>query len=280
MNYLDFKGEKVSEIGLGTWYMGEGDAAQTEQEVAALRYGIEHEINFIDTAEMYGEGKAESVVGQAIQDYDRSKLFVTSKFYPFHATPELMRASLEKSLQRLQTDYLDLYLLHWRGNTPLIETVKGMQTLQQEGLIKHWGVSNFDTADMEELLRLENGAEVFANEDLYNLQSRGVEFDLLPWQAKRSIPFIGYSPFGSGNGKSIESPALSKIAAAHESTVQQILLAWVTRNHQVLSIPKASQAKHIQSNIAALEIKLSDQELALLNQDFPEPTSKQSLEVI
>ncbi|WP_034527962.1 aldo/keto reductase [Secundilactobacillus oryzae] len=280
MKQLNFKGESVSELGIGTWNIGEGDARQSSQEITAIQYGLEHGINFIDTAEMYGEGKSETLVGQAIQPYDRDKLFITSKFYPFHATPSLMRASLTKSLQRLKIDYLDLYLLHWRGNTPLVETVQGMYELQAEGLIKHWGVSNFDTSDLQELIELPHGKDVFANEDLYNLRSRGIEFDLLPWQAENNIPFIGYSPFGSGNGKGIDSPELRQIAQERQVSVQAILLAWVTRHHDVLSIPKASQVEHVTANIAATEIKLTAEELARLDQDFPAPIGKQALDVI
>lgn len=270
----------LSRIGMGTWNIGE-DRNKRKDEINALRYGIENGINVIDTAEMYGEGKSESLVGEAIKGYDRSKLYLISKFYPYHATPQLERKSLEKSLQRLGTDYLDLYLLHWRGTTPLEDTVVGLQKLQQEGLIKQWGVSNFDTADMEELFSIPGGEECFVNEDLYNLQQRGVEYDLLPWQKQYHVNFIGYSPFNSGKGNSIRiTNNLKLIAKNHHVTPHQVMLAWAIRSTNILSIPKAGKISHMHENIEAQEIKLSEDELILINKDFPQPSEKESLATI
>lgn len=182
MKYMTVKGEKLSQLGLGTWGMGE-KASKREEEIAALRCGLSSGVNVIDTAEMYGEGQAESLVGEAIKDLDRSQLFLISKFYPWHASPREQKKSLAASLKRLGTDYLDLYLLHWKSDYPLAETVKGLQDLQAAGLIRHWGVSNFDTADMQELVDIAGEGAVFANEDLYNLDKRGVSVHqvLLAW---------------------------------------------------------------------------------------------------
>lgn len=275
---MDLK--KISGLGIGTWYLGE-DSKKRKDEIVAIRYGLDNGLNIIDTAEMYGEGKSEELVGEAIKEYDRDKLFLISKFYPYHATPELERQSLEKSLERLGTDYLDLYLLHWRGNHRLSDTIRGLEKLQAEGLIRHWGVSNFDTSDMKELFSVPGGDRCFANEDLYNISQRGTEFDLQGWQEEHGVSFIGYSPFNSGAGDTIRITQNMKIVArAHQATPHQIMLAWTMRNGNVLTIPKASSIKHMKENIAASQIKLTDDDLRLLNSDFPVPTEKTPLEVI
>lgn len=271
---------ELTGLGMGTWGMGE-DAKKKKDEITSLRYGLDNGVKIIDTAEMYGEGTSESLVGEAIKGYNRNDLFLITKFYPYHASPDLERQSLENSLKRLGTDYVDLYLLHWRGHKRLSETVRGLQDLQKEGLIRHWGVSNFDVADMEELFSVPGGEECFANEDLYNIAKRGVEFDLLPWQKEKGVNFIGYSPFNSGNGDSIRITNNLKIVARHHNaTPHQVLLAWTMRSGNVLTIPKASNVKHMKANLAATKIKLNDEDIALLNADFPQPTSKQPLEMI
>ncbi|CCI82433.1 aldo/keto reductase [Lactobacillus hominis] len=267
-------------IGMGTWAMGE-DKSKRKDEIASLRYGLDNGLKVIDTAEMYGEGKSESLIGQALKGYDRSKVFLISKFYPYHATPELERRSLENSLKRLKTDYLDLYLLHWRGNKRLSETVAGLKQLQKEGLIRYWGVSNFDVADMEELFSVPGGCECFANEDLYNLDKRGVEYDLLDWQKQKGVGFIGYSPFNSGDGNSIRVTNNLKIVARdHDASVHQIMLAWALRSNRILTIPKAGKISHVKDNLAASTIKLTQDELELINADFPQPTNKEPLAMI
>lgn len=267
-------------LGMGTWNMGE-DSKKKKNEIESIRYGLDNGVKIIDTAEMYGEGKSEKLIGEAIKGYDRSQMYIISKFYPYHATPELERKSLEASLERLGTDYLDLYLLHWRGSHRLSDTIRGLQTLQKEGLIRKWGVSNFDTADMEELFSVPGGKECFANEDLYNLDHRGVEFDLLPWQEKNNVNFIGYSPFNSGEGDSIRiTHNLKTVARDHGVTPHQIMLAWALRSGKILSIPKAGKAKHMKENIEAQNIKLTEDELKLINSDFPQPTVKQPLDII
>ncbi|QNQ81185.1 aldo/keto reductase [Lactobacillus sp. PV034] len=272
-----FEDLNLPKMGMGTWNIG-GNPGQRKEEIAALRYGIDNGISIIDTAEMYGAGKSESLIKSAIKGYDRSKLFLISKFYPYHATPALERESLEKSLQRLGTDYLDLYLLHWRGPTRLSDTVAGLQALQKEGLIKYWGVSNFDTEDMKELFALPGGSECFVNEDLYNLEQRGIEYDLLPWQVKNKVNFIGYSPFNSGDGNTMRiTKNLKLVARNHQATPHQIMLAWTIQGENMISIPKAGKINHMKENIAALDIKLTQEDLKLLNADFPPPTSKQPL---
>lgn len=275
-----FQESNLSGLGMGTWGIGE-DASKKKDELAALRYGLDNGIKVIDTAEMYGEGKSEKLIGEAIRGYDRSKIFLISKFYPYHASPELERQSLEKSLKRLGTDYLDLYLLHWRGDKRLSETVRGLKELQKEGLIRHWGVSNFDVADLEELFSVPGGKDCFANEDLYNLSERGVEYDVLPWQEKHGVGFIGYSPFNSGKGDSIRiTNNLKIVARAHHVTPHQVMLAWTLRNGNILSIPKAGNVKHIKENIAATDIKLTPDEIKLIDNDFPQPTEKKPLAMI
>lgn len=271
---------ELTGLGMGTWGMGE-NPKKKKDEISALRYGLDNGIKIIDTAEMYGEGKSESLIGEAIKGYNRSDLFLITKFYPYHASPALERQSLQNSLKRLGTDYVDLYLLHWRGHKRLSETVHGLQDLQKEGLIRYWGVSNFDVTDMEELMTVPGGEECFANEDLYNVSKRGVEFDLLPWQKENHINFIAYSPFNSGRGDTIRVTNNLKIVARHHhATPHQIMLAWTMRSGNVLTIPKASGVKHMEENLAATKIELNNEDLALLNADFPQPIVKQQLETI
>jgi diketogulonate reductase-like aldo/keto reductase len=255
--------------------MGEGGSAKTDQEIASLRYGLDHGLTVIDTAEMYGEGAAERVVGQAIKDRDRRQIYLISKFYPWHATAQLIRQSLAQSLARLGTDYLDLYLLHWRGTTPLAETIATLAQLQQEGRIRAYGVSNFDTDDLAEACNVPGGAGIVANEVLYNVAARGIEYDLIPAQQQKGITLIGYSPYGSGDGRAIRVPAaLQGLAADKGITVHQLLLAWVLRSGNVLSIPKASSIEHMQANIDAATVQLTSADCALIDQFFPAPTRK------
>lgn len=275
MHYINIQGVKLSEIGVGSAALS-GDV-QAEQE--SIRYALSHGINVIDTAESYGN--SEEIIGGALQGIERDSYFLVSKFLPEHATPQLQRRSLERSLQRLGVDYLDLYLLHWRANVDLKSTVAGLEQLQQEGLIKHWGVSNFDTSDMEDLLKVPNGDHVFANEDLYNLTSRGVEYDLLPWQAKRHIGFLSYSPFHAIGWNFIRpNNTVNEIAREHGVTAQQIMLAWITRNHNVLPLPKAGKIQHVQDNIAALDIMLTPDDLMRLDKAYPAPVKKVPLDKI
>lgn len=281
MKSITFNHQNTSAIGIGTWHIGDGSAQRTESEMAAMRYGLDHGINLIDTAEMYGEGRSETLVGKVLKDYQRQDLQLISKFYPFHATPKLIEQSLKASLKRLQTDYLDLYLLHWRGNTPLSETVEGLERMVQAGLIRNWGVSNFDRHDLEELISIDHGDNCRINEDLYNIGSRGVEYSILPWQKEHQMSFVGYSPFGSDDIEYLQiKPVLSEMAHQKQVTVHQLLLAWVLRNHDLLSIPKTGSVEHMQSNLAAVDLTFSDDELELLDQAYPAPKHEEQLDTI
>lgn len=267
-------------LGIGTWALGDGDASQSASEIAALRAGLDAGLTLIDTAEMYGEGKAETLVGKAIAPYDRTKLFLVSKFYPWHATPQLMRQALEASLRRLNTDYLDLYLLHWPGETPLAETLSGLAALKQAGLIRGYGLSNFDTPALKTARALPGGQAIAANEVLYNVEARGIDFDLIPYQESIGMPLLGYSPFGSGSGRSIAVPAsVTSLAQSLDLSVHQLLLAWAGRG-SVIPLVKTGSAAHMQANLKALDVTLSQDQLAIIDAAFPAPKHKVPLESI
>ena len=271
-------GKRVPVLGQGTWRMGESKSARV-REVAALRLGIELGMSFIDTAEMYGDGGAEEIVAEAIQGQHQC-VFVVTKVYPHNASCAELPKSCERSLKRLRIDAIDLYLLHWRERTPpLQETVDTFEKLRAAGKIKRWGVSNFDVDDMEELLSLEHGYKCAANQVLYNLQNREIEFDLLPWSHTNKIPIMAYSPVGH-SGALLRNPALKKIAQAHDATPAQIALAWVLRQPEVIAIPKASNEAHVRDNAGSLEIKLTQEDLTDLNREFPPPKSKRPLPVL
>jgi diketogulonate reductase-like aldo/keto reductase len=231
----------------------------------------------IDTAEMYGDGAAEELVGKATEGR-RKEVFLVSKVLPHHATRTGTIDACERSLARLGTDYLDLYLLHWRGSIPLEETLAGFADLVRMGKIRYWGVSNFDTADMEELLRLPGGSDVATNQVLYNLTRRGVEYDLLPWCEQRNIPVMAYSPVEQG--RLLKDPVVMAIAALHNATPAQIALAWVLRQDRIIAIPKAGTPEHVKENRKALDIDLTEADLAELDRAFPPPTRKVPLEMI
>ncbi|WP_066196100.1 aldo/keto reductase [Gracilibacillus timonensis] len=269
-------------IGMGTWHMGDYPAHR-KQEIEAIRYGLANGMEVIDTAEMYGDGNAERLVGEAIQDLDREQIFLISKFYPHHAKDPSLGRALEHSLQRLGTDHLDMYLLHWKSSTPLEQTIQDLENYVQQGKIRSWGVSNFDAEDIEDMWRIEGGRNCAANQVLYHVGSRGMEYDLLPLQAKQSLPMIAYSPIAQGDKRGVpvhKKEVLQQIAKQHGVTVFQVMLAWVIRHNQVLAIPQSSDVKHMQANIDAAAIQLSDEELKLLDKAFPEPTSKQPLDII
>ena len=274
-------GQRLPAIGQGTWYMGE-DASARREEVMALRAGVDCGLTLIDTAEMYAEGGAEEVVGDAIRGI-RDRVFVVSKVYPWNAGGSNMAAACEASLRRLGTDYLDLYLLHWRGNYSLQETVTAMETLVAQGKIRHWGVSNLDYADMQELWQVKGGEVCAANQVLYHLASRGIEYDLLPWCQQQSMPVMAYCPLAqAGRLRSglFANPTVKAIADAHQVTVAQVLLAWVIRQQGIMAIPKAATVKHVEENAAALALTLSEEEQALLNRAFPAPGHKTALDVV
>ncbi|GGP10190.1 aldo/keto reductase [Oceanobacillus neutriphilus] len=274
--------ENLFPIGIGTWHMGDSPSKRN-QEIEALRYGLENGIEVIDTAEMYGEGNSENLIGEAIKDIKREDIYLISKFYPFHAQEPELERSLENSLERLGTDYLDLYLLHWKSSTPLEETIESLEKYVKDGRIRNWGVSNFDTADVEGMWKLKGGENCTANQVLYNMASRGIEYDLLPAQKEKSLPTIAYSPIAQGDtrGDNIAgNKVLQKIAEQHNATIFQIMLAWTIRHHDVLAIPQSSNKKHIQENIDAQSIKLSEEELQLIEKEFPAPKRKKPLDII
>jgi diketogulonate reductase-like aldo/keto reductase len=269
-------GEVVPRLGMGTWHMGERPANRA-REVAALRLGLDLGMNLIDTAEMYGEGGAESVVGEAIRGW-REGIFVVSKFLPHHASRRKLVAACDGSLSQLGTDYIDLYLLHWRGTVPLEETVDTLEELVRAGKIQRWGVSNFDVADMEELVAVPGGGRVAANQVLYNLARRGPEFDLLPWCAKRDIPVMAYSPLDEG--QLARHPAIISTAARLRAQPGQVALAWILRNPRVIAIPKASSPEHVRENRGAADVTLDDEAMRILESTFPAPRRKRPLETL
>ncbi|NKD31464.1 aldo/keto reductase [Enterococcus casseliflavus] len=274
--------QSVLAVGMGTWHMGD-DPAKEKAEIDALQAGIKAGAPVIDTAEMYGEGNAETLVGKAIQPFTRGDLYLISKVYPWNASADELPKALDRSLARLGTDYLDLYLLHWRGDVPLAETVDALEAAKASGKIRAWGVSNFDVADMEELLRLENGDQCAANQVLYNLGARGIEYDLLPWQAEAEIPVIAYSPIAQGDrlGHHFKNDeVLKELAEAKGCTIFQLLLAWTLRQPHVLAIPQTSDSLHMLQNIEATKIIFSQSELAAIDARFPAPTKKQPLAMI
>jgi diketogulonate reductase-like aldo/keto reductase len=268
-------GTAVPALGQGTWRMGER-AARRREEVAALRLGLELGMTLIDTAEMYGEGGAEEVVAEAIAGRPREEVFLVSKVYPHNAGGRKLDAACERSLKRLKIEILDLYLLHWRGSVPLADTVEGFERMRRAGKIRRWGVSNLDVDDLEEL-----GAGALAacatDQVLYNLEARGVEFDLLPFCRARPMPVMAYSPVGQG-GAMLRNPALGAVAARHRATPAQVAIAWTLRSPGgVISIPKASDPAHVRENARAGEITLTEADLAELDAAFPPPRRKRPL---
>jgi len=269
-------GEAIAVLGQGTWKMGE-DSRRRADEVNALKLGLDLGITLIDTAEMYASGGAEEVVAEAIAGR-RAEVFVVSKVLPSNASRAGVQRACESSLKRLRTDRIDLYLLHWPGSVPLAETVEAFEALKKAGKIRHWGVSNFDTEDMEDLAGLPDGGNVQTNQVLYNLVRRGPEFDLAPWSRKRGIPLMAYSPVEQG--ALARNARLDAVAARHNATPAQIALAWVMHQDGVIAIPKASSQEHVRQNVAALDIKLTPQDIADLDRGFPPPTRKRGLEMI
>ncbi|MFN4277332.1 MAG: aldo/keto reductase [Ferrovibrio sp.] len=269
-------GETVPALGQGTWNMGESKA-KLRDEVAALQLGIELGMTLIDTAEMYADGMAEQVVAAAI-DGRRDDVFLVSKVLPQNASRAGTIAACERSLKRLRTDRIDLYLLHWRGGVPLHDTITAFNDLRRAGKIRFWGVSNFDTSDMDELERLSNATAVATNQVLYNLSRRGIEHDLMPWCRRHNLPIMAYSPIEQG--RLLKNAALKAVAARHNATAAQVALAWLLRQSGIIAIPKASRPEHVRENHAALEIRLTRQDLAELDAAFPPPSGPQPLEML
>lgn len=269
-------GEAVPVLGQGTWYGGD-EPHRRNDEIASLRLGLDLGMTLIDTAEMYGDGAAERLVGEAI-DGRRDEVFLVSKVLPTNASRRGTNAACERSLRRLGTDRIDLYLLHWRGRTPFADTIAAFEALRDAGKIRHWGVSNMDVDDMADIARAAGGAAVATNQVLYNLARRGTEVDLLPQAQARGLPLIAYSPIGQG--RLAESPELARIAARHGVTLAQVALTWVLRQPGVIAIPKAATPGHVQQNRAALDLRLTPEDLAQLDQAFPPPDGPQPLAMI
>ncbi len=270
-------GTPVPALGQGTWGMGER-RSEAKMEVAALRAGLEMGLSLVDTAEMYGDGEAERIVGTAIAGH-RDRVFVVSKIYPHNASATGVASACNRSLKRLGTDRIDLYLLHWRGSYPLYETITAFERLREAGLIRYWGVSNFDVDDMEELVALSAGTACATNQVLYNLDARGIEFDLMPWCRSRSIPIMAYSPLGHTGGL-LQSKALTKVAERHNATAAQIAIAWSLRDGTTISIPKSSTIGHVVQNAGAADIKLTREDLHQIDEAHRPPRRKQPLAIL
>jgi len=263
-------------LGWGTWEMGERPAKRGD-EVEALSLGLELGILMVDTAEMYGDGAAERLVAAAIAGR-RPRTFLVSKVYPHHATRRGIIAACERTLERLETDYLDLYLLHWRGDIPLEQTIAGFEALRAKGRIRGWGVSNFDTADMQELMALPGGQHCVANQVLYHLAGRGVEWELLPFCRRHKVAVMAYSPLG--RGRLLRHRALQNIARRIDASPAQVALAWLLAQADVGAIPKAARVTHVRECAAAAELVLSPQVMSELDEAYPAPTGPTPLEII
>ncbi len=280
-NVLLANGVTVPALGQGTWYLGE-QRNRRQQEIEGIRKGVEAGMTLIDTAEMYGNGAAEDMLGEAISTLDRSQLFLVSKVLPGNAGGTRMRRALEGSLSRMGVKYLDLYLYHWRGRYPLQETVDRLEELKAEGLIKAWGVSNFDIDDMEELWRLPGGKNCLVNQVLYHTGSRGIEYSLLPWMLKHNVALMSYCPLaqaGSLRNGLFRNRTLVELAEKYHATVPQILLAWNIRNGHTIAIPRSSRAEHTLDNAKADQITLTAEDLAAIDRAYPAPTHKEYLDM-
>ena len=273
-------GPQVPALGLGTWRMGESSRSR-KQEIAAVSLALEAGYRLIDTAEMYGEGGAEEVVGAALADalahrvVRRDDVFIVSKVYPHDASRQGVLSACDRSLERLGVEHIDLYLLHWRGQHPLSATVAGFESLVAAGRIRYWGVSNFDSDDMDELWNTRGGSACSANQVYYSASERGLEFDLLPWQRSQGVPLMAYCPIDQG--AAAKDRTLGALGARRGATAAQVALAWVLRHPDVIAIPKAVRADHLRENLAAAEIELTAEELAEIDRAFPPPARKRRL---
>jgi diketogulonate reductase-like aldo/keto reductase len=269
-------GDNIPALGQGTWEMGESPSRRND-EIAALRRGVELGMTLIDTAEMYGDGKSEQLISEALAPV-RDDIFLVSKVYPHNGTRSGVRAACERSLKRLRTDRIDMYLLHWRGGEDLPGVVDAFEQLKADGKILHWGVSNFDTDDMTELVALEGGDQCAMNQILYNVARRGPEFDLLPWQRQHGIPVMAYSPVD--HSRLPKKSVLDDIASAHGVSIYQVALAWVLAQPDVIAIPKSSNIKHVEDNAKAIDLTLSADDMSRIDETFKPPKSKRSLEML
>lgn len=281
--YVQLKdGTKIPRLGMGTWYLGE-DFNKRQQEMKAIQAGLDAGIQLIDTAEMYGNGASEQLVGQVIREYDRDKIYLVSKVLPHNAGTKNITRSINHSLSFLHTDYLDLYLLHWRGSIPLAETVECMEELVAQGKIRHWGVSNFDVEDMEELMRVPNGEKCAVNQVLYHLGSRGIEYDLLPWQKEHDIPVMAYCPLaqaGTLRYELLNNAVLQRIAGKYHITVLQLLLLFVLRRDEIIAIPRSSREEHVLENWNVRNVQIDGEDWELIDREFPTPKRKMPLDIV
>ncbi|QCL94243.1 aldo/keto reductase [Agrobacterium tumefaciens] len=269
-------GKEVPALGLGTWNMGEARSS-VPQEVESIRKAIDLGMTLIDTAEMYADGRSEEVVGAAIAGR-REDVFLVSKVYPWNASERGTAEACERSLARLGTDHIDLYLLHWRGEHPLAETVAAFERLKSDGKIGDWGVSNFDTDDMEELFAVDGGKNCAANQVLYNLSRRGPEFSLLPWCQERGVPLMAYSPIEQG--RILKNHELIRIAKAYQATPAQLALAFLLERDGVIAIPKSASVSRVEENRGATDLEITEEDWAALDAVFPPPMRKTSLEML
>lgn len=284
MRQVNANGHMIPALGQGGWTIGD-DPTRADSESATLRRGIELGANLIDTAEMYGSGRSETLIGSALRGIPRDKYILVSKVYPHNADKKHITKSCDASLRRLGTDYLDLYLLHWRGAVPLEETVWCMEQLVADGKIRRWGVSNFDVPDMEELWSIEGGSNCAVNQVLYNITSRGIEYDLIPWCKAHNVAIMAYCPLAqAGRLKRLNvdvrtEPTLAAVAEKYNATIMQVMLAFVLRQSCVSAIPKAGTVSHVEQNTAAAELQISDEDWAALDAVFWPPTCKMHLDI-
>lgn len=279
LNKVEINGKKVFPVGIGTWKMG-SNSSDESRELESIQVGINAGAQVIDTAETYGDGRSEKLVGKAIQKYERDSLYLVSKVLPENASKNYLPISLERTLERMQVNYLDMYLLHWKSSIPLQETVEAMEQMKAAGKIKAWGVSNFDIADLKRLFSLPYGTKCLTNQIKYNLIYRGIEYDLLPYMNQHQMPLMAYSPvvkgkFGRFNSQ--QQKILEEVAFNHQATIQQILISWSIRGGNTISIPKSSNPDHMMDNIRAAHINLTNDELGKIDTVFHKPTSKESL---
>jgi diketogulonate reductase-like aldo/keto reductase len=269
-------GESVPALGQGTWNMGD-DRATRAEEIAALRMGLDLGLKLIDTAEMYGEGLSEQLIAEALAGR-RDEAFLVSKVYPHNASRNGVVAACERSLRRLATDRLDLYLLHWRGSIAFAETIEAFEALKKAGKIRHFGVSNLDLDDMQEFVAVPGGSAVATNQLLYNLTRRGIEWDLLPWLQKRRIPVMAYSPIEQA--RLLRNPKLVKFSRCCGMSPAQVALAWLLARNDIIAIPKTGHRERVRENFGALDHPLAPEQLAELDRLFPPPRGAQPLEML
>ncbi len=280
-NYITLKnGDMIPTLGIGTWYLGE---KRYKTDLEAIKTALDIGVTLIDTAEMYGDGRAEELIGDAIRGVDRERLYIVSKVYPHNAGKKNIKKSLLKSMERMGVKYIDMYLLHWRGSIPLSETVLCMEMLKKEGLIRNWGVSNFDTSDMKELLSVPYGDNCAVNQVLYHLGSRGIEYELMPFLKKHGIHVMAYCPMAQAGDLKTEliyNKKLMRIAEKYNITVAELLLKFVTLQEDMIVIPRSGNSEHIKKNWFIRDVKVSEKDIEEMNKEFPAPKRKTYLDIV